>query len=278
MTDDRHLTHDELVLHYYGDAGADARRFDRHLAACETCRTSVDRLARALAFVEASPAEEPDAAFEARLWAKLAPALETPEPWWRRLAAGPSTRWAAAGLATATIVAAFAGGWWLRGPDVPEARAGAQAPGGGSGAAGAAAGGGLADAPPTSDDVRTRVLEAAAGDHLERAEIALSELMHAGAADESERDRAADLVAVGRLLRQSAEQSGDTALDALLGDIEVVLMELANAPPEASSGAMAALKTRVENRDLLFRLRVLGNELRHRQETPATPAAKGKTS
>lgn len=267
MTDDRHLTHDELVLHYYGDAGGETRRFDRHLAGCDACRTSLARLTRALSLVEASPAEEPDAAFEARLWARLAPSLEAPAPWWRRFPAVRTTPWAAAALAAASIVAAFAGGWWLRDPDVPPAPAVAVAP--------APPG---ADATAADDALRSRVLDAAAGDHLERAEIALAELMHAGGTDDAERDRAADLVAVSRLLRQSAEQRGDTALDGLLGDIEVVLMELANAPADASGEAIAALKTRVESRDLLFRLRVLGDELRHRQDAPAAPAAKGKTS
>lgn len=267
MTDDRHLTHDELVLHYYGDAGGELRRFERHLAGCDGCRASLDRLTRALSFVEASPADEPDAAFEARLWARLEPALEARAPWWRRLVAVPSTRWAAAGLAAASVVAAFAGGWWLRDPGVPPAPAVAVAP--------ASPG---ADQARSNDALRRRVLDAAASEHLERAGIALSELMHAGGADDAERDRAADLVAVSRLLRQSAEQRGDAALDGLLGEIEVVLMELANAPADISGAAIAALKTRVESRDLLFRLRVLGDELRHTQEAPATPAAKGKTS
>lgn len=267
MTDDRHLTHDELVLHYYGDAGGDTRQFDRHVAGCETCRSSLDRLARALSLVEASPAEEPDPAFEARLWARLAPALERREPWWRRWAVAPSPGWAAAGLAAASVVAAFAVGWWLRDPGVPPAPAVAVAPAPGT-----------PSATPTTGDLRNRVLEVAAGDHLERTEIALSELMHASGGDDAERDRAADLVAVSRLLRQSAEHSGDTALDGLLGEIEVVLMELANAPAGTSGDAIAALRTRVESRDLLFRLRVLGDELRHRQDPPAAPAAKGKTS
>lgn len=266
MNDDRHLTHDDLVLHYYGDAGADGARLDRHLAGCETCRASLDRLARTLSLVERSPGEEPDPAFEARMWARLVPALEPPAPWWRTLVAGPTIRWAAAGLAAASVVAAFAGGWWLRGPAISQQAPVAVAPSGPDESATAAQG------------VRNRVLELAAGDHLERAEIALAELMHAGGADTAERDRASDLVAVSRLLRQSAEQSGDAALDGLLGDIEVVLMELANAPADALADAIAALRARVESRDLLFRLRVLGDELRHKQDAPAVPAPKGKTS
>lgn len=267
MTDDRHLTHDELVLHYYGDAGGESRRFDRHLAECDACRGSLDRLSRALSLVEASPADEPDAAFEARLWARLAPALEAPTPWWRKAAAVPSTRWVSAGLAAASIVAAFAGGWWLRNPGVPAAPAVASRPPAPD-----------SEAARANETLRSRVLDAAASDHLERAGIALAELMHAGGADDAERDRAADLVAVSRLLRQSAEQRGDAALDGLLGELEVVLMELANAPADTSGEAIAALKTRVESRDLLFRLRVLGDELRHRREAPDAPAAKGKTS
>lgn len=267
MTDDRHLTHDELVLHYYGDAGGDARRFDRHLGDCDACRASLERLTRALSLVEASPADEPDAAFEARLWARLAPALESRTPWWRQAASVPASRWAAVGVVAASVLVAFTGGWWLRDPGVPPAPA---VSGGPSAPAGESA--------PSREAFRSRVLDAAASDHLERAAIALSEFVHAGGAADAERDRAADLVAVSRLLRQSAEQRGDVTLDGLLGDIEVVLMELANAPADTSGEAIAALKARVESRDLLFRLRVLGDELRHRQEAPAALAAKGKTS
>jgi hypothetical protein len=122
------------------------------------------------------------------------------------------------------------------------------------------------------------VLVVAVGDHLERTEMALSELMNTSGTLDMERDRAADLVAANRLFRQTAEQTGDETLDEVLGEIERVLVEVANAPPDVSANELEALRARVESRGILFRVRVLGNELRTRQQTPAVQAAKGKTS
>lgn len=268
MSDTSHLSHDDLVLHYYGDAGADASRIDAHLADCPACRAGLDRLTRALSLVDASPAEEPSSGFEARIWARLEPALTPAAPWWRRWLAMPAVRWAPAGLAAAALVAAFAGGWWLRSGTVPplEIR-------GASERVPAA----MSFDPP---DAQARVLVLAVGDHLARAEMALSELMNAGPAmDELDRVRAADLVATNRLVRQTAAQAGDETLDDVLEEIERVLVEVANAPADVAAEELNALRRRVESRGILFRVRVLGNELRTRQQHPvATPAMKGKTS
>src|SRR5688572_24312187 len=74
---DRHLTDDELVLHYYGetsdavDAGAAS-----HLAGCAGCRDNLARLQRVLALVDAGVPPAADAAFEARVWAALEPELQ----------------------------------------------------------------------------------------------------------------------------------------------------------------------------------------------------------
>jgi predicted anti-sigma-YlaC factor YlaD len=268
MNEPLHLSHDDLVLHYYGDAGTDARRFDAHLADCAACRDALARLGRALALVDRSASGEPDAGFEARVWARLEPSLELPQPWWRRVFTMPATGWAAAGLAAAAIVAAFAGGWLVR--DVADTQPAPTA---------------VATTPtpapgpvPTDGAVQTRVLVVAVGDHLERAEMALAELVNASGPLDMERDRAADLVATNRLFRQTAEQAGDETLDEVLEEIERVLVEVANAPPDVSASELEALRARVETRGILFRVRVLGNELRTRQQMPAAPAAKGKTS
>lgn len=269
MNSHSHLSHDELVLHYYGDAGADAARLDAHLHECDACRTALDRLTRALSIVNASPAEDPGPGFEARVWARLEPSLVPDDaPWWRRLFEGPPVRWAPVGLAAAAVIAAFAGGWMLRSTTTSPAET--RNPPGSAPAAPS----------PESPAVQTRVLVLAVGDHLDRAEIALSELMNAGPAmHEFDRSRAADLVATNRLVRQTAVKTGDESLDEVLEEIERVLVEVANAPADLSAEELDALRRRVESRGILFRVRVLGNELRTRQpQTPAAPVMKGKTS
>ncbi|MGE0814577.1 MAG: hypothetical protein AB7O28_14600 [Vicinamibacterales bacterium] len=258
-----HLSHDDLVVHYYGDAGADAGQFDAHLAGCADCRAALERLAKTLSFVDAAPGEEPDAGLEARLWSRLAPALDD-RPARPRSKAGAVTKWALL-AAAAGIVLAFVGGWLVRdrSASAPAVSATGPAP--------------SADPGGTPAAVQTRVLVLAVGDHLERTEAVLAELMNTTDVG-MERDRAAELVAANRLLRQTAEQTGEDELDEVLGDIERVLVEVANAPPDASDAALEALRARVERRGILFRVRVLGDELRTRQAPARTPAVKGKTS
>jgi len=83
----------------------------------------------------------------------------------------------------------------------------------------------------------------------------------------SEQSRAADLVSANRLFRQSAEQSGDTAIADILEDLERVLLEIANAPADTTSGERADLKSRIKTEDLLFRVRVIASEMRQRTTT-----------
>lgn len=268
MSNHPHLTNDELVLHYYGDAGRDAARFDTHLSECQACRAERARLARALSLVDAVPGEEPGPDYEARVWARLEPALIPAAPWWRQLLEAPPVRWAPVALTAAALIAAFAGGWLLRSTTTSPSETREAS--------------GSAPAAPASEmpAVQTRVLVLALGDHLDRAEMALSELLNTGAAvDERDRSRAADLVATNRLVRQVALQAGDESLDDVLDEIERVLVEVANAPADASAEELEALRRRVESRGILFRVRVLGNELRTRQPPASvTPAMKGKTS
>ncbi|HJU42326.1 MAG TPA: hypothetical protein VJ691_05905, partial [Vicinamibacterales bacterium] len=113
-----------------------------------------------------------------------------------------------------------------------------------------------------------RVLQAEVGDHLDRTQMMLTELANADTdhADvlAGEQVRAVDLVAANRLIRQSAEQSGDMIIADVLEDLERVLMEIANAPADASSNELTDLQSRITDEDLLFRLRVIAAEMRQR--------------
>jgi hypothetical protein len=119
-----------------------------------------------------------------------------------------------------------------------------------------------------------RVLQAAVGDHLDRTQMMLVELVNAesGHADvlASEQPRAADLVAANRVIRQSALQAGDAQIADVLEDLERVLLEIANAPADATSKEITDLQSRITTEDLLFRLRVIALEMRQRNEDRAT--------
>jgi hypothetical protein len=80
----------------------------------------------------------------------------------------------------------------------------------------------------------------------------------------ADRDRAADLVAAGRLYRRSAEAIGDVEMRDLLEDIERVLVDVANGARDGSSKDLTDVRMRISEQDLVFRLRVAASALRER--------------
>lgn len=243
-----HLTDDELILHSYGEIDrADQARVDAHLAACEQCQAAKEKLARVMAMVDMAPPVEAPEGFERIAWARLEPALDH-----RSAQRGAGLlrsmfwfpQWALAGGVAALLVAAF----WAGRMSTP--------------------------ATPSNNNLVAqvepeRVLQSAVGDHLDRTQMMLVELVNAET-DHSdvlagEQARAADLVAANRVIKQSALQSGDAQIVDILDDLERVLMEIANAPADASSKQVTDLQSRITNEDLLFRLRVIAQEMRQRQ-------------
>jgi hypothetical protein len=242
-----HLNHEDFVLHYYGETPvAERRRVGDHLAACDACSGEYARLRESLALVDQTPPEEPGPGFEREVWARLQPHL-TRTPWWRRGIAGGPISWAAAGAVAATIAVAFLGGWLVRDRTVVPAPVSVEA------------------------EVATeRILLVAMGEHLERSQMLLVELMNGEDGEDvlfaGGRDGVADLVAANRLYRQSAAQTGDGAMAEILDELERVLVEIANAPPDEAEVALAGLRERVERRGILFRVRVLTSEMRAREQ------------
>jgi hypothetical protein len=241
-----HLSEDDLILHSYGEIDrADAARVDQHLASCETCQQAKEKLVRVLAMVDtAAPVEAPDG-FERIAWARLEPALDrNTTSGWRSLLWLP--QWALAGGVAALLVAAFWAG-----------RISTVAP------SSTPAGALVAEVEPE------RALQSAVGEHLDRTQMMLVELVNAETDHSdvlaSEQARAADLVAANRVIRQSALQSGDGQIVDILEDLERVLLEIANAPTDASSKQVTDLQSRITSEDLLFRLRVIASEMRQRQ-------------
>jgi hypothetical protein len=127
----------------------------------------------------------------------------------------------------------------------------------------------VAESSPGAADDRSmseRLLRAEVEDYLERSQRVLAELVNAnyevGGPIAGDRARAADLVASGRLYRRSAEEIGDSEIGTLLEDIERVLVEVANGPVDISPGELARLRQRIDEQDLVFRVRVVAREIR----------------
>ena len=245
-----HLTDDDLVLHYYGEMpGSLEQAATVHLASCPVCRGEYTRLQRVLGAIDEStvtPVVSPS--FERAVWARLEPnLLKQRRGWTFRLLLSPAP------LALAAAVVLLVVGAFLAGREFP-----ASPPPAGTAATNGA------------DAIRERILLVDVGDHLDRSQMVLVELVSGAETGEvdmsAERARAEQLVADNRLYRQAAEQAGDTAISDLLDEIERVLTELAASPDQVSAADLAVVRRRVESGDLLFKVRVVASKLRERQQ------------
>jgi hypothetical protein len=209
---------------------------------------------------------EPDAAYEARLWQRLAPQLEPRRAHfdWREWFS--VRRLAPVGAVCALVLAAFlAGRFWPR-------------PGG----SGQSEGGGQNAALTHSPLVRERILLVAVGDHLDRAQSILLEISNAepDAANRGkevdisrEQQRAEDLLSANRLYRQTAQRAGDAPVADFLGELEPLLLEIANSPGKVSATDFEELRRRIEARGLLLKVRIVDSKVHEREKahTAAQP-------
>jgi hypothetical protein len=248
-----HLSEEQLILHYYGEEG-ETFACEQHLETCEECRASYGSLLRVLNVVTSMPVPERGPEYGAELWRKI----ESQVPARRRWSLLPSFspwRLAAAGAFAALLVAAFFAGRISLQP------------------------GGRTVEPPNTlvkgggeqqQQVRERILLVAVGDHLERSQMMLIELVNAspkGPMDiTSTRARAEDLLSENRLYRQTADHTGDTAVSNVLDDLDRVLLDIAHSPSELSPGDLERFRQRLQAEGILFKIRVLGSNVRN-QET-----------
>ena len=266
MTDHQnpgHLADEDFVLDYYGELDAAERvRVRTHLAWCTDCQHA-DRDVRAtLRLVDVTPAPEPSEDFERDMWTRIEPHVRVASArmrWTVRLrgwVAGRAVTWPrlawGGGVSAAVVLSFFVGRSGSMGGSSP------------------------ALSPSAVHVARERVLDAEVEDHFERSQRVLAEVTNLDASTPvvltSDRDRAADLVAAGRVYRRTADALGETATSGLLEDLERVLLDVANGSPQPTVAEIEALRNRIDQQDLVFRLRVVGAELRHKQGTGATPA------
>ncbi len=244
-----HLSEEQLILHYYGEEAADPET-GRHLDECAACRESYGALQRTLNMMDSLQAPERDDAYGERVWRRIEDRLPLQNRWKRWSL--PAWRWAAAATAVAgLVVAAF-----MMGRNYPRNAQPAPA--------------------VASVDARAseRVLVAAVSDYLDRSQIMLIELSNAepgkGGLDISaQQERASGLVSEARLYRQSASHNGDAALAGILDELERVLMDITHEPSRLSPGNVERLRERLKAEGILFKIRVLGSNLR-REQAPAT--------
>ena len=114
---------------------------------------------------------------------------------------------------------------------------------------------------------KAAVLLVAVGDYLERSQMVLIELTNAnpkGSLDISaEQERAGDLVTETRLYRQPAARTGDARVAGVLEELERVLVDITHAPSKITQLQLEELRQRLEAEGLLFKIRVLGANVRN---------------
>ena len=120
-----------------------------------------------------------------------------------------------------------------------------------------------------TSQLRERVLLADLGDHLDRSQAMLIELVSGDgtAGLSAERERAEQLVSDNRLYRQTAERTGNLTLVTVLDELEQVLVDIAASPDAISATDIDQMRRQIETNGLLFKVRVLSSELRDRQRT-----------
>lgn len=232
-----HPTEEEMVLYLYHE-GLDEDLVKEHVEACPSCREELDVLRGVLGQVEdAEPPERPDD-YEERVWERLSRRLpaETHRP--KRISWG----YLVAAAAAILIASFLAGRFTATNPTNPLAPSSANTP----------------------SQLREGVLLIALGDHLEESQLLLMEVANrpSGLSETTtfERERATELLQASRLYRQTASGLGEVATADVLEELERLLLDLSHGPDSAE--AQAALRSRIEEDDLLFKLRVLEANLR----------------
>lgn len=247
----RHLTEEQIVLHCFGDA-KNSQAIAQHLEICARCRGEFEQVKGLLQEIPAIQVPEPLAYLEQKLWLNLRDRLpERRSAAWQGLLT--SSRWAIASTMVVLVIAAFLGGrYWPHHDETPRA-------------------------PELAQVNPQRVVLVAVGDHLERSQMLLLELMNADSGDRadlpSQQKLARNLLDDNRLYRQSAQRVGDREVAHVLDELERVLVEIANAPSDPSAADLREIRSRIQSQDLLFKVQIVRSNVTRQGEAPGTSSS-----
>ena len=256
----KHISEEQLALHYYGDSDS-AAAVEQHLGECRECRLQFEQLRAVLGAVE-MPAPQRAALYENEVWGRLRARL--PERtsrsrfWW--LSMPPIQRWAVVGALAAVITVAFLVGRFSQ--RTPTGTT--PTPTGTSN---------MAD----RQSARDSILLVAVGDHLERSQMVLIELVNTQPARSvniaAQQQAAKALLDDNRLYRQTALQVRDTAVADVLDELERLLVDLSHRPTTVSEREFDDIRQRIESQGILFKVRIIGSQVRQRERAVESPSA-----
>jgi len=248
-----HYSEEDLILYYYEER---ARRGDiqQHLDSCAPCASAYRALSATLRSISTPEAPERGDQFGLEVWQRIRHRLPEQEmPWWSAWFRADGL--AIAGTFAVLLLAAFvAGRWWSTGGLT-------------STPAPAVASSSNSSAPLDGNATRQRILLTSVAEHLDRSERVLTEILHtpAGGDISTEQRWAEDLIAASRLYRQDASDAGEQSVALVLDDLERSLLEIVHSPSKATAAQLDQLRRRIDAASLLFKVRVLGDELRQRE-------------
>jgi hypothetical protein len=233
-----HCTDEDLVLLHYGEEP----RYARHVDACATCTERYRELAATLQAIVADQLPERGDQYGLEVWQRIRHRLPEREPWWRTVLSWQ----VAAGAACAVLLLAVgfaAGRFWQERP----VRQAAGTP-----------------VPLPGDDDSRRVLLLTVADHLERSDRILTDIVNAPVEDDiaAEQEWAVDLVAASRLYRQEAIDANEASVAGVLDELERMLLDIVHRPSRVTEEDLQEIRRRMDSAALLFKLRVVGTQLR----------------
>jgi hypothetical protein len=243
----KHLSEDELIELYYGDASGGV---SAHEQACRACSTRFAELRQGLDGIRSAAGEQRGADYGERVWESLSPRLIPYEKKQTGRRAWGQWRPALVALGCALLLAgAFLGGrYWERiiTKNVHVAgNAGAEA--------------------------TQRIVLVVLADHLDRSERLLVALQHADPSDEAEnaelQSTAQQLLASNRLYRATASHADDPLLAGALDQLQGVLAEVAD-NPNLTRADLRRVRSEMNAEGILFEIRVL---IARRPDQAATP-------
>jgi hypothetical protein len=278
----RHFDENELTLYYYGE-GPRRARVERHLNECTACAAVYRDISGALALIVADDVPSRGEQYGREVWQRLRPRLDMDAgsvrlPWFSRLsefigfgrfAPLPGFITAAATLVIVAFLGAYLARWRVSQQVNPPQAATRANP--------------ANQANPANAQVSSRrILLTSVADHLDRSERVLTDIMNAADAGgdiSSEQRWADDLLTASRLYRQDARDAGEQSVASVLDDLERSLIEIVHSPSTISAADLEQIRRRIDAAALLFKVRILSDELRERELPDRNrPAARTPTS
>ena len=252
----RHYSEDDLTLYYYGEGRRHAD-IESHLGSCAQCAALYRELADTLALVTAPDTPARGDQYGLEVWQRIRHRLPERQRFRGFIGFTGFNRFLGLAAATAVLViAAFiAGQRFASNPTNVVSPTNPLNP--------------VNPVIGSDGSSAKRILLTSVADHLDRSERVLTDIMNtSNPGDISvEQAWAEDLLTTSRLYRQDAVAAGEPSVAAVLDELERNLLEIVHSPSTISNDDLEQIRRRIDAAALLFKVRVLGDELRRRNKT-----------